>query len=397
MKSKSINHAKRAHAILSASGSARWLACTPSAKLEEEFGEKTESPYAAEGTLAHEFAELCLRHDVLENISENDFQNALAELMSSEYFSEDMPDYIETYTDYCAQQLKAAQVDNPFATMELEARLDLTEYVPESFGTCDCAVISEPMLEVIDLKYGKGVPVYAEWNKQLMLYALGALSKYGLMYDFTMVRLTIVQPRINNVSSFDISVEELLNWAETEVKPKALLAIDGKGELVAGDHCKFCSVKNMCHKLYEKQMEIAKYEFKAPDFLSDEEISDILKRSKAFTEWLNSVVNYAQEKAVSGEKQWPGFKLVEGTSRRTWLSEDAVVCAIHSRLPEISDDQIYDTKLKGITDLEKIVGKKRFTEVLSDVVIKPAGKPSLVPEDDKRPSIGFQQAVKDFA
>lgn len=393
---KTINHAKRAHALLSASGASRWMACTPSAKLEEEYGEKTESPYAAEGTLAHELAELYIRKDVLFNITDLEFEVKLEEIMSSEQFSDDMLEYVELYTDYCAQQLYAARTEDMFAELKVEQKFDLSEYIPDSFGTGDCCVISEPKLEIIDLKYGKGIPVYAEYNKQLMLYALGALRSYDTMYCIEQVKLTIVQPRLNNISSWEISVKELIQWAETEVKPKAQLAFKGLGELVAGDHCRFCSVKNRCRKLYEYQFELAKHEFKEAMLLTDDEIADILQRTPQLVEWSNSVAAYALDKAINENKVWPGYKLVEGRSQRKWIDEDKAIDAIYANFQELTEDQVLTTKLKGITEIEKLVGKKKFTEKLSSVVVKAQGKPTLVPENDKRPAIGLAQAKADF-
>lgn len=391
-----IDHAQRAHAILSASGASRWLACTPSARLEEKFGTNTSSPYAAEGTLAHELAEITLRYSVLGIISKEDFEAELDRISANEFFNEEMVEYVSKYVDYCEGQLVVAKSEDMFSEMRIEQRLDLREYVPESFGTGDCCVVGGDTLEIIDLKYGKGVPVYAEWNKQLMLYALGALGIFDLNYGISKVRMTIVQPRLDNISSFEMSTDELLDWAETELKPKAQLAYAGNGELVPGDHCKFCSIKNRCRALYEEQMKIAQYDFKEPDFLADEEISDILKRSAKFTDWLNGVVTYAQDKAVSGEKSWPGFKLVEGRSNRVWIDPDIVADAITERIPGIQADELVEVKLKSLTAIEKIVGKKRFETELSDLVIKPEGKPTLVPESDKRPAIGIVQAKKDF-
>lgn len=397
MNTTKINHAQRAHAILPASGASRWLACTPSARLEDEYGEKKSSPYAAEGTLAHELAELYLRKDTLRCITEADFEAKLEELMSDELFNEEMLDMVPIYTGYCEEQFIAAKEENLFSEIEIEQKLDLTEYVPESFGTADCIIINDDLMEVIDLKYGKGVPVYADWNKQLMLYGLGALRKYDTMYDILEVRLTIVQPRINNISSWQISTEELRKWAEEELMPKAKMAFEGTGELVAGDHCKFCAVKNKCRKLYEQQLEIAKYEFREPMLLTDDEIVDVIKRTPQLVEWANSIVTYAQELAINEDKKWPGYKLVEGVSRRKWSNEDEAMQIIFARMPELSEDQILNTKLKSITDIEKLVGKKRFAEVLSDIVIKPQGKPTLVPDTDKRPAIGFNQAIEDFS
>lgn len=397
MATAKIKHSERAHALLSASGANRWLACTPSAKLEEEYGERKSSPYAAEGTLAHELAELYLRKDVLNNISDADFELKLEEIMANEFFSDEMVEAVSMYTDYCEGQLIAAQTENIFAEMEIEQKFDLTEYVPESFGTGDCVIIADPTLEIVDFKFGKGVPVYADWNKQLMLYGLGALRKYDTMYYIETIKLTIVQPRLNNISTFVMPVAELRKWAEEELAPRAQMAFKGEGELVAGDHCKFCAVKNRCRKLYEQQMEIAKHEFQEPTMLSDEDIVDILERAPHFIEWINSITSYAQDMAVNHNKIWPGYKLVEGVSRRKWSDEDQATQAIFARCPELSEDQIFDTKLKSITNIEKLIGKKRFAEILSDVTVKPEGKPTLVPMSDKRPALGFEQAKADFS
>ena len=229
-----------------------------------------------------------------------------------------------------------------------------------------------------------------------MLYALGALRKYDTLYDIEKVKITILQPRINNISTWETSVEELLKWANEELKPRAQLAFKGEGELVAGDWCKFCSVKNRCRALYEEQLKVAKYEFQDPELLTDEEISDVLKRAPQFIEWVNSVTEYAQKRAIEHNKIWPGFKLVAGVSRRKWADEETVTDAIFSRIPAATEDQIFTTKLKSFTDIEKTFGKKFVAETLSDVIIKPQGKPTLVPEDDKRPALGIEDAINDF-
>lgn len=389
-------HSTRAHALLSASGASRWLNCTPSAKLEDIQGDKTTSPYAAEGTLAHELSELYIRHDVLNSISDDEFNTRFEEIMSNELFSDEMLDMVPIYVDYCTTEYVAAYEQNCYATLEIEQKLDLTEFVPESFGTADCIIINDNVMEVIDLKYGKGVPVYAQFNKQGMLYALGALRKYDTLYDIETVKITIVQPRINNISTWEISVEELLDWANNELKPKAELAFKGEGELVSGEWCKFCSVKHRCRALYEEQLKIAKYEFQDPELLTDDEISDVLKRAPQFIEWVNAITEYAQTRAVEHNKIWPGFKLVAGISRRKWIDEDVVTEAIFSRFPEATEDQVFNTKLRTISDIEKTFGKKRVAEVLNDVIIKPQGKPTLVPNDDKRPALGIEEAVNDF-
>ena len=391
------NHSQRSHALLSASGAGRWLNCTPSAKLEDEYGERKSSVYAEEGTLAHELSELYLSRDILGIIDEKEFDSKLEQIMANDLFNDEMLGVVPIYTDYCSEQFAEAQAVDPLAVMEIEQKLDLTEYIPESFGTVDCCIAYGNVLEVIDLKYGKGVPVYAEWNKQLMLYGLGALRKYDMVYDITEVRLTIVQPRINSISTWQISANELRQWAEEELKPKAQLAFEGKGELNAGDWCRFCAVRNRCRKLYEQQLEIAKHEFAKPALLTDEEIADVVRKAPEFISWINSITDYALVQAVTEDKQWPGLKIVEGVSRRKWIdNEDTVTNTIFARCPELSEDEIFNMKLKSITDIEKLVGKARFKELLSDVVIKPQGKPTLVPLEDKRPAMGYAQAQLDF-
>lgn len=395
-KTGQVNHAERDHALLSASGANRWINCPPSARLEERFGEHTTSAYAQEGTLAHEIAELYIRHDVLNNISDEQFNSELENVMSNELFDSEMLDVVPIYVDYVQAEAVAAKEVNPLATVEIEQQLDLTEYVPESFGTADSIIINDDVMEVIDFKYGKGVPVYATNNKQLMLYGLGALRKYDTLFYIATVKLTIVQPRINNISTWETSVEDLLNWAVNELKPIAEQAFSGNGELHAGDWCKFCSLKNKCRTLAAKQLELAKHEFADPELMTDEEVADVLSRINQLVEWANSVQEYALKQAIENKKIWPGFKLVEGISRRKWTDEDKVAEAIFNKIPEASEDDIFNMKLKSITDIEKLYGKKRVQELLSDVIIKPQGKPTLVPNDDKRPALGIEDAVQDF-
>ena len=397
LSTKLQKHSERKHALLSASGAGRWMNCTPSARLEELYGEKKSSVYADEGTLAHELAQLYLSHDLLESINDKALDEGLECIYSDNLFNEEMLDYVPVYTNYCTDQYNAAKAQNDAAIIEIEQKLDLTMYIPESFGTADCIIINDGLMEVIDLKYGKGVPVAADWNKQLMLYGLGALHIFDTMYDIEEIRLTIVQPRLDNISSWQISAGDLLSWAEEELMPKAKMAFDGKGELSCGDWCRFCSVRNRCRKLYEEQTEMAKLEFAEPDLLTDDEIADIVKRTPGLISWANSIYEYATKLAVEEGKQWPGLKVVEGRSIRKWKDEDTAVNILFEKCPELSEDEIYNMKLKSITDIEKIVGKKRFAELLSDAVIKPQGKPVLVDIKDKRPAMGLEQAKLDFS
>lgn len=391
------DHHLRGHALLSPSGAHRWLNCTPSPRLEEKMPAKQTSKYAEEGTLAHELSELFLRHDVLETMSDQEFSDKYEEIMNNELFSEEMLDVLPIYTDYCTEEYNAAKANNPSAEMLIETKVDISEYVPKSFGSTDCAIVSDDTLEVIDLKYGKGIPVYAEWNQQEMLYALGMLAKFDMAYDIQTVKLTIVQPRLNNISSWSISAEDLIDWGIKIVKPLANKAYNGEGELAAGDWCRFCGVKNRCRALYDKQLEMAKFDFQNPDLLTDDEIAEVLKRIPRLVEWADSVKQYASDEAINNGKHWPGFKLVEGISRRKWIDDQDVICnTIYNKFPTATEEDLFEMKLKPITAIEKMFGKKAVSESLSDIIVKPQGKPTLVPEDDKRPAMGIEDAVKDF-
>lgn len=390
-----INHSGREHALLSASGAYRWMSCTLSARLEEKYGEPDKpSAYAAEGTVAHELAELYLRKDILQELDDATFNDKLAALMDSEYFNDEMFEEVPKYVDYCEEQYRAAQTETPDAAILIEQKVDLTQWIPEAFGSNDCIIITDGHMEVIDLKYGKGIPVSAIANKQLMLYALGAYAIFSILYDIQSISLTIVQPRLNNISTWNITVVDLLNWGEKEVKPRALIAFEGKGELVPGEHCRFCKVKNRCRALMEENMKIAQHEFAEPDLLSDEEIADILQKAPQFIEWINSITTYAQEQAISNGKNWPGFKLVEGRATRKWLDENKVEEIL--RANNFGTDEIFEMKLKGLTAMQKLLGKQRFEALLGDAITRPQGKPTLVPIDDKRPALGTEDAVNDF-
>lgn len=389
------NHTQRAHALLSASGASRWLNCTPSARLEEEFGKDETSAYAAEGTLAHEFAELIIRHTILKELSQADFEARYYELLENDLYTEDMLDYVYQYVDYVKDELAASSIDTKDAILIIEEKVDLRQWIPESFGSCDAIIIADGTMKVMDLKYGKGVPVSAIGNKQLMLYALGAYDKYSIMYDIVNVDLHIVQPRINNINSWSVDAEELLKWAENTVIPAAKLAFDGKGQLKVGDWCKFCKVKARCRELYKANIELAKYDFASPqELLTDEEIADIIDKAPRLVEWANSVLAYATEEAVENGKVWPGHKLVAGRSTRKFTNEIDVANTLIGN--GFERDTIFDTKLKSLTALERVTGKKAFEALLGPYVVKSEGKPTLVPISDKRPALGSEDAVNDF-
>ena len=384
---------ERKHAILSASGAYRWLACPPSARLEEQFAETT-STYAEEGTLAHGIAEQKLRF-LLKQISAQDYAQALQIFEKNEFYSASMLDYIETYTSIVMEKVNEAKARSADAVVLLEQKLDFSDWVPEGFGTGDVVVISDGVLEIIDLKYGKGVPVAAEDNAQMRLYALGALATFDSLYDIKTVRMTIVQPRLDSISSDEIPAETLYWWADTELIKRAQLAWEGKGEFQAGEHCRFCRARYTCRARAEANLELAKMEFKKPELLTDEEIGEVLKQADELKAWVSDVFDYALVQARDHGKKFPGWKLVEGRSVRQYADEDTVA----KKLTEAGykEEQIYEKKLWGITAMEKLLGKALFNELLGGLVIKPPGKPTLVPEADKRPEINsIAAAMADF-
>ena len=275
--------------------------------------------------------------------------------------------------------------------MLIEQRLDFSHVVPGGFGTGDAVIIAEPMLQIIDLKYGQGVLVEAERNPQLMLYALGAVNAFGSLYDITEVAVTIYQPRRANISTWHVTVAELEAWAEQVVKPTAALAARGNGEFVPGEWCRFCKLNPTCRTRAEANLALARHEFAPPAELDDAEIAAVLVQLPQLKAWAADVEAYALSLAVNQGKTWSGFKLVEGRSIRKYTDEAAVAQAA-----EAAGVDVWDRKLKTITALEKQLGKKRFTELLGDLVVKPAGKPALVPESDKRPALTLGDAANEF-
>lgn len=381
------------HALLSASSAHRWLNCTPSARLTEHI-EDTQSVYAAEGNLAHDLAELELKFQ-LKLITKNTYNKELKKIKANELYSEEMPDEVEKYTDFVFERLTEAQSHTADALIFLEQRLDFSKWVPEGFGTGDCIIIADGTMEVIDLKYGKGVEVSAENNPQMMLYALGALEEYGFIYDINSVRMTIAQPRLNNFSTWEISVNNLLAWAEGELKEKAQAAWEGAGEFVAGDWCMFCKVKATCKARAEAILAISEqYQEQDPRLLTIEEIAEILHKAEEIQSWAKDIQGYALEQARDYGVKFPGWKLVEGRSNRKYTDEDEVATVLINE--GFTEEEIYIKKLKSITDMEKTLGKKRFNTLLKDFIIKPPGKPTLVVESDKRPEINSVEAEFDL-
>lgn len=386
-----VKHSTRKHALLSASGSSRWMNCTPSARLEEKFPNKS-SVYADEGTLAHEHSDVELLYR-LGRITKRVYNAEIKKIQRHKLYSAEMPGHVDKYVSYVMETYNSIRKEHPDAVILVEQRLDFSHIVENGFGTGDVLIIADGLMWVIDLKYGKGVAVSAIENPQLKLYGVGALREHELMFEINTVRLCIVQPRLDELSTFDIDADDLRDWSENEVKPAAVKAYGGEGDYKIGDWCRFCKAKAICRAMADKNLELAKFEFADPDVLSDSEVSDILGKIDILTDWAKSVKDYALDEALDG-KQWPGFKVVEGRSVRKWANEIKVVETL-KRL-EYPQDQFQVTKLAGITAVEKLLGKADFKEHLNDLVIKPQGAPTLVSEDDKRPGIGIAQAKEDF-
>lgn len=378
------------HAVLSASSSHRWLNCPPSVRLEEQF-EKTTSVFAEEGTLAHEIGEIKLRKE-LGQINKKEYVDKLSECVNSNLYSKDMTDYVDIYVDTCLEKFSEAKANTPDAIAIIEQKLDFSKWVPDGFGTGDFVVIADGTMEICDLKYGKGVAVSAIDNPQMRLYALGAITEFEFLYDIQNVKMTIIQPRLDSISTDEITVDELLTWANEYVKPRAELAIKGEGEFCAGDHCKFCRAKAVCKARADKNLELAKYEFSEPNTLSNLEIADILNKVDELTSWATDVKEYALNKALDGE-EFEGFKVVEGRSNRRYTNIDEIVQVLREN--NFNDPDIFKpSELITLTNMEKLVGKKKLNELIGEFIEKPPGKPTLVPITDKRPI--FNTAKEDF-
>lgn len=379
-----------AHAYLSASGSHKWLNCSPSAKLESSFPDSG-SEYAAEGTLAHELSELKLRR-LNGDIDAKNYEKSVKIVEADRLFAPSMHEYTDRYVDLVWEKLAAKKAENNGqAYLFIEEKLDFGPWVPKGFGTGDAVIVAGDTIEIIDLKYGKGVPVSAENNSQMRLYGLGAYNNFGLLFDFTKVEMTIVQPRLDSISTELLTLTELLAWSE-KVKVIAEKAIAGEGEYCAGAHCQFCRASATCRCLAEYNMELAKYEFAKADVLDDAEVADILLRAATFTKWIGNIQKHALEAAVNTGKKWPGLKLVEGRSNRK-ITDPEKLASILVGEGYAETDVYKPTELRSLTDLEALTGKKKFTELAQGLIEKPEGKPALVPVDDKRPEWAPDDAI----
>ena len=368
------------HAFLSASSAHRWLECPPSAKACEGQEDRA-SPYAKQGTDCHELCAYLVEKSL--------GRDAADPTESLEYYDREMQDCAESYCAYVMEQVEAAKKCCPDPQVMVEQRLDFSRWVENGFGTGDCVIVADEVLQVIDYKHGVGVLVSAERNPQMMCYALGALELFDGLYDIREIRMTIFQPRRENVSTYSMTKEELLTWADEVLKPTAELAYEGKGEFKAGEHCQFCRVKAVCRKRAEYNLELARYDFEMPATLEDTEIAAILPRIDSLTSWAADLKEYALQQALSGT-HYDGFKVVEGRSVRKYSDEAAAASAA-----EKAGYDPYEKKLLGITAMTALMGRKKFEEVLGSYITKPQGKPALVPESDKRPAINT--AYEDFS
>lgn len=370
------NHSEREHALLSPSSSSRWLNCTPSARLAEN-AENKSSVYAEEGTLFHEICEYCLAQWNAGVWEPDPFGEELPELkddhLTHPLFKQEMFRHARNYCDFVMNENYNLEKSDGACKMLLEEKVDISEYAPDCFGSVDCQLVGRDTLIVIDLKYGEGVKVYAERNTQMMLYALGAIKGKP---SIKTIRLVIAQVRLNHFDVWEISANDLLQWADKVLKPTAKKAFAGKGEQRMGDWCGFCPVKVQCRKQYEAVVnDFDRYEY--PELLTEDEICDLIEKIDKYKGWLESVNKFVYDEALRGHK-WKGYKLVAGRSSRVITDEEAVRQDLLTK--KYLEDEIFNIKLKGIGDLEKLVGKKQFSALYGQYVKSKPGNPKLVPD-----------------
>ena len=369
------------HSNLSPSGSHKWYNCTPSAALELQFENKL-TQAAEEGTAAHAYCEHKLKK-LLHQRSKRPV---------SAYYCDEMQEHTDAYVDYVYEQLEIVKQNCKDPIVLIEQHVDFSEYVPGGFGTADCVIVSNNMLHIIDFKYGIGVLVDAYDNPQMKCYALGALAIFDCLYDIEEISMTIFQPRRENVCTWTTTVQELKSWAENELKPRAEKASKGEGEFHPGEWCTFCRAAVKCRARAEEKLRLAQEEFKLPPLLSDEEIEDVLSVIPDLTKWANDIMAYATESAILHGKKWNGFKVVEGRSVRKYKDEEAVAQAAKAS----GYKDIYRHSLITLTEMQRLMGKSKFEKVLGDLIYKPPGKLTLVPETDKREAVNTEEAKNEF-
>lgn len=381
------------HALLGPSSAAMWMACPPSARLGENIAD-TGSNYAREGTLAHRIGELLLR----EKWEDRDISEDMAAAQTEPLYSASMLEYMRAYADFVEERMAEAKAQCADPHILIEQRISFTDYVPHGFGTSDVVIITDGQMEVVDLKYGSGIPVSAVKNPQMRIYGLGAYLAWCWAYDIQKVRMTIYQPRLDSISSDTMTITDLLEWAEKELKPKAKLAWEGKGDFNPGEkQCRWCKSAATCRARAEYQMELAKHDFAPPPTLDEGEIASILTRLPEFKAWVKEVEDYAQDAAVNRGVHFPGYKVVEGRSNRKYADEDAIAALLCDAGYQAA--AIYKPKeLLGITAMEKLIGKKKLGELAGKYIVKPEGAPTLVPLSDPRPELNTAaKAAQDFA
>lgn len=369
------------HALLNASSAHRWLTCPPLPRLENFF-EKEVSEVANEGTDAHRLSEYKLRKVLGEKVRKPKLK----------YFDKDMDSYTDDYVNYIVETIENIKKSTKDPIVLIEQRLDFSNYVPDGFGTGDCIIIADKILHIIDLKYGRGVEVSAEENPQMMLYALGALNIYDALYDIDEVVMNIFQPRKYNISSSKKSVRELKNWADTVLKEKAELAFNGLGVVTYGPWCQFsnCNVVLRARKDYHDKL--MRFQLCSPHLLNDAEIEEVLEHIDDLVKWASEIKEYATKITIENDKEWLNYKLVEGRSIRKIKDEERVA----EILKENGYNDIYRTSLITLTELQKLLGKDKFNELLGDYIVKPEGKPTLVLKSDKRKEIVKHDVNKEF-
>ena len=373
------------HAFLSPSASHRWLMCPPSAKLNATLPDQT-SPYAKQGTDAHE---LCAY--LVEKTLGRDVKDPTENL---DYYDEEMQMCAEGYAEFVMQELELAKQTCPDTEVLIEQKVDFSKWVEGGKGTADCILLSDGTAEIIDYKNGLGVMVSSEseefgGNPQLMCYSLGVIDMFDGIYNIDTIRMAIYQPRRDNLSVYEMSKADLLKWADEVLAPTAALAMKGEGEFKAGSHCQFCKCKATCRKRAEFNLEMAQYDFAMPDTLEDHEVEAILMKVDQLTSWADDVKEYALNQALQG-KEYENFKVVEGRSVRKYTDEDAVAFAVKD-----AGFDPFEKKLLGITAMTSLLGKKKFEDLLGGMIMKPPGKPTLVPKSDKRPAMK-NTAQEDF-
>lgn len=364
------------HALLSASSAERWINCPPSARLTENMPD-TESPHAAEGTLAHSLAELKVRKK-FETMKKSEYDKRFKDIQNASLYAPEMDGHTDTYLDCILKVAHSYNKVKPYVA--IEKRLDYSAYVPGGFGTCDCVMLCKNDLHIFDFKYGKGVPVSAEDNPQLKLYALGALAEYGFLYDIRNVTLHIIQPRLDSISDFTTDIGSLTAWGDS-IRPIAELADSGGGEFKCGDHCRFCKAKAICRARAEDFFTLEASAELPKELLSDHEIGEILERAARLKNWVSEVEEYVLAEILSG-KSVDGWKAVEGRSNRRITDIDGAFEVLKKE--GYDEALLYERKPLTLTELEKLVTKKKLEELIGGMIDKPCGKPTLAPESDKR-------------